>query len=265
MNEYYPDVEKLRDVNTVGIVVPTLGSRPDFLLQSLQAIQASGDTHVCVVCPAQVDLSEYFKSGLIDSRIDDVGVGLAHAINLGLRSLPEAISMVGWIGDDDLLEPGMLKETSELLSTGKVDFIWGQCRYIDAENRELWLNRSGTWAKYLIRFGPNLIPQPGSLFSRKAFNAIGGLSEEFSWAFDQDFFTKLFKEYRSQYIPKVVSSFRWHEGSLSAGARSGSVRESSLIRIRHMPRFLRPLTRLWEPPLQKLIMYAGKRMFKNSG
>jgi hypothetical protein len=217
-----------------------------------------------VVCPAQIDLSEYVTAGLIDSQVDDPGSGLAGAINVGLDSLPDEISMISWIGDDDLLEPGMLRKTSYLLSSGMTDFVWGQCRYIDSENRRLWINRSGVWARYLIRFGPNLIPQPGSLFSRRSFDELGGLSTEFSWAFDQEFFTRLLKQFPSTYIPQVVASFRWHEGSLSAGARAGSVRESSLIRVRHMPVFLGVLSRLWEPIVRQAIMYAGKRVSKLS-
>ena len=248
----------------VGIVVPTLGTRSEFLHQSLQSIRSSGDAHICVVCPASIDLSEYVTAGLIDSQVDDPGLGLANAINVGVNSLPGDISMASWIGDDDLLEPGMLGITSELMSKSKIDFVWGQCRYIDSKNKQLWVNRSGRWAKYLIRFGPNLIPQPGSLFSRKSFDELGGLSMEFSWAFDQEFFTRLLKEFPSTYIPEVVSSFRWHEGSLSAGARAGSVRESSIIRVRHMPVFLRPLSRLWEPMVCRSIMYAGQRTSKIS-
>jgi len=249
---------------TVGIVVPTLGTRPEYLEQSLQSIRNSGEAHICVVCPALIDLSEYVTAGLIDSQVDDPGSGLAGAINVGLDSLPDEISMISWIGDDDLLESGMLRETSHILSSGEIDFVWGQCRYIDSENRRLWINRSGPWAKYLIRFGPNLIPQPGSLFSRRSFDELGGLSTEFSWAFDQEFFTRLLKQFPSTYIPEVVASFRWHEGSLSAGARAGSVRESSLIRVRHMPVFLGVLSRLWEPMVRQAIMYAGKRVSKLS-
>jgi hypothetical protein len=248
----------------VGIVVPTLGTRSDFLHQSLQSIRNSGKAHICVVCPATIDLSEYVTAGLIDSQVDDPGSGLANAINAGINALPRDISMASWIGDDDLLESGMLGKTSELMSKGNIDFIWGQCRYIDSKNRQLWVNRSGWWAKYLIRFGPNLIPQPGSLFSRRSFDELGGLSTEFSWAFDQEFFTRLLKQFPSTYIPEVVASFRWHEGSLSAGARSGSVRESSLIRVRHMPVFLGVLSRLWEPIVRQAIMYAGKRVSKLS-
>ena len=248
----------------VGIVVPTLGTRPDYLQKSLQSIRNSGHAHICVVCPALIDLSKYVSEGLIDSRVDDPGLGLSQAINVGINSLPSEISMVSWLGDDDLLESGMLRKTAELLSKSKINFVWGQCRYIDSEDKPLFLNRSGRWAKYLIRFGPNLIPQPGSLFSRASFDELGGLSKEFSWAFDQDFFTRLLRKKSSTYIPEVVSSFRWHEGSLSAGARAGSVRESSIIRVRYMPSFVRPFSKIWEPIVRGLIMYSGRWVSKIS-
>ena len=246
----------------IGIVVPTLGTREEFLKATLQSIRRAGEVHICVVAPKTVDLADLTAQGLIDSRIDDPNKGLAAAINEGIRSLPESIVYTSWIGDDDLYHENAIEKVATLMSEGAYDFVWGQCRYINAEQDEIWLNKSGMWARYLIRFGPNLVPQPGSMFSRRAFNEIGGLDTKYGWAFDQDFFTKLFRNYQTKFFPEILASFRWHAGSLSAGSREGSVRESSLIRIKNLPSVIRPFAQLWEFPMRHLITLAGKSMNK---
>ena len=244
----------------VGIVVPTLGTRPEYLEKTLKSIRKAGRAHISIVCPRDVDLNRFESEALIDSRIDDPGLGLPEAINAGIRRLPPVVRFVNWLGDDDLLEPGQLNKLASILRTGKYQFIWGRCRYIDERGREIWINKSGRWASVLIRLGPNLIPQPGALFSREVFDEVGGLNPSYGWAFDQDLFTKFIRKFQVLFLPEVVSSFRWHAGSLSAGSREGSVRESSEIRIVNMPAMLRPIGRVLEIPIRKIIKAAGTRM-----
>lgn len=247
-----------------GIVVPTLGTRPEFLKQALHSIRQAGKVFICIVCPVDVDLSDLNEAGLFDSRVDDPKSGLAAAINAGLLTFPSDISFMSWLGDDDLLESSSIADLETIFDLEKVDFIWGQCRYINAENQEIWVNKSGRWAGFLMRLGPNLVPQPGSLFTRRAFDQLRGLDTQYAWAFDQDFFTRLLRQYKGRYVSRTLASFRWHQGSLSAGAREGSVMESSKIRLRYMPRGFRLLARTWEPLVRQIIMYAGSRMNRKS-
>lgn len=244
----------------IGIVVPTLGTRPRFIRECLQSIRESGTAHVCVVAPKAADLSEVEGLGLVDQRVDDPGNGLASAINSGLNALPDHILLMNWLGDDDLLEENQLDILAQLMRREHLEFVWGRCRYIDENGRQIWVNRSGSWAGLLVRFGPNLIPQPGALFSRRLFTEVGGLDTRLGWAFDQDLFTKFVKRARHRFVPNVVSSFRWHRGSLSAGSRDGSVREGSQIRVANLPLLVRPIATLWEMPLRSLVRLAGMRM-----
>jgi GT2 family glycosyltransferase len=242
----------------VGIVVPTLGLRIEFLEVALKSIRKSGTAHISVVCPEGLQLESVISMGLVDSVIKDPNMGLAAAINEGIRSLPPEIQFVNWLGDDDLLEPEMLDALAMKMRASEAGFMWGQCRYIDAVGSHLFLNKSGKWAKSLIRFGPNLVPQPGALIRRSAFIEVGGIDTKYGWAFDQELFTKLIKKYKTEYFPHIVSSFRWHEGSLTAGQRSKSVEESSTIRRDHLPALLRPVSALWEIPLRVIILQAGR-------
>ena len=248
-----------------GIVVPTLGLRNVFLVQCLQSIRNSGDCHIAVVAPKNVNLTVIVESGLIDQRIDDPGGGLAQAINHGLRNLPDSIEYFNWLGDDDLLHSQSLVQTSRYLDVHKdVVMVFGSCDYVDSHSNLLWNNKSGQWAVPLMRVGPCLVPQPGSLFRRGAFEELGGLNTSFNWAFDYEFFIRLSKKYKIRYLPETLASFRWHSDSLSVGGRKGSVAEASIVRKMHLPEKIRLFSFLWEIPVKVATEYAGYFVSRNA-
>ena len=241
-----------------GIVVPTLGLRSEYLEQCLRSIRDAGDCHICIVVPQDVDLSKIDSAGLMDQRVDDLGEGLAQAIHLGLRSLPDSIKYINWLGDDDLLAPLSLNVASQFLDVHPdAIMVFGSCDYIDSEAHVLWKNVSGQWAVPLLRFGPCLIPQPGSLFRAEAYERVGGLRSDFKWAFDFELFIRFSKIGPIRYIPQTFASFRWHSDSLSVGGRHGSVLEASKARSIHLPVILRTFSFIWEFPVRFITKYAG--------
>jgi hypothetical protein len=81
----------------VGLVVPTLGERPDYSEQSLRSIRAAGEAHILPVAPRFLDTGSLESSRLIDSVIADPRNGLAAAINVGIKPLPESVEFVNWL------------------------------------------------------------------------------------------------------------------------------------------------------------------------
>jgi GT2 family glycosyltransferase len=248
------------DVKT-GIVVPTLGSRPEYLVECLKSIRLAGRAHVLLVAPEGFDNSPLFKAGLIDQSEADPKNGLSAAINAGIRALPPDIEYVNWLGDDDLLAPGSLDECIKVLTAdSNTVMVFGSCDYIDPQGRRLWTNNSGQWAVPLLRFGPDLIPQPGALFRRNVFESVGGLSLDFDWAFDFDLFIKFSKAGKIKFIDSTLASFRWHPESLSVEFRAKSVAEASRVRTSHLPKALRWISALWEYPVKQATVVAGNRV-----
>jgi hypothetical protein len=235
----------------VGIVVPTLGSRSQFLIECLQSIRNAGDAYVLVVAPKSADLSHVESLGLMDSRVEDPGTGLPAAINFGIQSLPKDIGYINWLGDDDKLSVGALEAAVEVLTNDfEASYVYGGCNYIDSNGRILLTNHSGNWARLLMRIGPDLIPQPGALIRRSCFEEIGGLNTKYGWAFDLEMFIQLDKVGKGRFLNRVLAEFRWHEGSLTVGSRSGSSKESKAIRKNHLPSVLKPFNPLWEVPFR---------------
>lgn len=263
LRKEWPGAER-SDASDTGVVVPTLGLRPDYLLECVASIRRAGAGQILVVRPKGTDLGTEIRS-MIDAEVDDPGEGLAAAINAGIGSLPGGIRFATWLGDDDRLTPRSLEQARGAITERGAVAAFGQCQYIDAKGRPIWLNKSGRWVVPLMRIGPQLLPQPGSLFDRVVFEQIGGLDESLKWAFDLDLFLRLRRRGRLEFVNAPLAEFRWHEGSLSVGSRSGSVNEASLVRRGHLPRVLRRVSGLWEPLLRGIILRAGVRMTRKFG
>ena len=245
----------------IGIVIPTMGTRPEFLRQSLASIRSAGNATIHIVAPESAKLASVLDPDSYDALIVDPGTGLSAAIDAGLRSFPSNVEYINWLGDDDLLIEGSLNHAlCILVDNANIALIYGGCEYVDGDGKSLWLNKSGSYAKYLMRFGPQLIPQPGSLMRRDAYEKIGGLDHQYKWAFDLDLFIRLSRVGKLQFTPRTLAKFRWHDGSLSVGGRNGSVAEASAIRIAALPIMLRAIALLWEIPIRWAILKAGNRL-----
>lgn len=241
----------------IAIIVPTLGRREEYLLECLKSIRSAGNCHVLLIAPSSFEYERLINDGLVDQFEIDPGTGLASAINYAESKLPASVDFFNWLGDDDCLTPNSITIAALFLQANEIDFVWGSCIYIDEEGSQIGINRSGTWARYLMRFGPDLIPQPGALIRRELFKKIGGLNEHYKLAFDFDMFLNLEKLGKGKFIPQILSKYRWHDETLSAGSRLISVREARQVRMSHLPAPLKVISPLWEYPISWLTLWSG--------
>lgn len=246
-----------KEIIKVGIIIPTLGVRLHYLKECIQSIKRDPNVFLIIISPNKLHLNSQL-SDLVDRFFVEESRGLASAINQGVSEFPPSIKYFNWLGDDDLLTPNSLVTSRRVLKDNPgASGVYGMCEYINSVGSRIGINSSGPWARQLIRFGPNLIPQPGALISREIFRQIGGLRTDLKLAFDVDMFIKLQKVSSLAYIPSLLGKFRWHRDSLTVKARLVSVRESSKIRREHLPRFTRVISPLWEIPLMISIYLAG--------
>lgn len=250
-----------KPLTKVGIIVPTIGGRPQYLPLALQSIRQAGDAYVILVGNKGFDASKFLADGLIDQYLDEQDLNLAAKINFGFSQLPKEIEFINWLGDDDLLTPGSLNIAKQRIEqSDKPVLVYGGCEYIGPDGKSIFTNRSGQWAVALLRFGPQLIPQPGALYRREAFNQIGQLSNRFGWAFDFELFYSLSKIGKAVFVPQTLANFRWHPGSLSVSRRRESVKEASAVRVSHLPKLLKTISIIWEWPVMQATYLAGTRV-----
>ena len=249
----------------VGVVVPTIGERPQYLDITLKSIREAGDSYIVLVGRKGFDASSYQNEGLIDIYIDELESSVPNKINQGFRALPAGIEYITWIGDDDLLAPGSLSVVENALGKPeKPVLVYGHCQYIDSEGKDVLVKRSGSWAVPLLSFGPQLIPQPSAVFRRDSFERVGGLSDKFEFAFDFDLFLKLSKLGKAVFIDKILSSHRWHATSLTYSRRWDSVREASLVRVINLPSAAKFFSPIWEMPIIMVTFLAGHFLSRGS-
>lgn len=258
-SEYWRSLYSGSNLGGIGLVVPTLGERPDLLLKSLMSIKDNGVTNVCLVTTDIEIGKQMLELGLISQFSIDENRGLPAAINLGIRSLPSSVEFVSWLGDDDILNFGSSQHALEQICLDdQIVLVYGSCNYIDLDGHQVWKNKSGRWASRILKFGPCLIPQPGSLVRRNAFNDVGLLNEQLGWAFDLDLFIKLSKNGRLKYTDQTLASFRWHQTSLSVAQRRKSVNEASAVRKSYLHPVVRSISELWELPCRNVTFWGSK-------
>jgi glycosyltransferase involved in cell wall biosynthesis len=247
----------MSEKSKIGIIIPTLGERHDYLRETIRSSKEFGNVHLLIVAPKK-SLHSLKNLKSVDQIIPENQPGLPAAINWGFQNLPQEIQYIGWIGDDDLLAPDGGKKSAEFLNDnlGYV-MTFGQCRYINGVGETIGMNGFGQWAVPLLRFGPDLIPQPGSIFRRDIFIKVGEIDAEFKLAFDLDLFIRLSKAGKIKAMSYEVGSFRWHSDSKSVKTRKQSVMEASRVRRKYLPIFLKPVVFFWEIPVVLATYCAG--------
>ena len=248
---------RLSDVTKIGIVVPTLFDRPEYLKLCLASIREAGSAHILLMGPQIYERRSDILS-MVDQILEEPPTGnLPSKITYALNCLPSDCIYVSWLGDDDKLKPDSLRLTSRMLDTTDSALVFGGCEYIDEKGNQIGLNRSGPWAMSLARLGPFLAPQPGSLMRRSEFDKIGGLDSHFALAFDYDLFLRLGKEGKIKHLSAILASFRWHGDSLSVKSRKQSSREASMVRIKNSQGSLAVLVTVLNPVISSLTLLAG--------
>lgn len=250
-------------MSRVGIVVPTIFSRPEYLPSAIESITNAGDCHLLISSPRPNSEQRELLNALHESRlfaelVESRG-SLAEKITEALTALPDSCEYIGWLGDDDLLTPGALVAAAEYLDQyPECVMVYGGVDYIDKDGKVLFTNPSSQFHAKLLSFGPQLIPQPGALWRRDAFEKVGGLSGEFNLAFDFDFFLRLKQIGELHHIPRTLAQFRWHPDSLSVKRRWVSVSEASRVRRKHYRGVMKLIWPIWEPWVMLATWFAGK-------
>lgn len=247
------------------VVLPTLGQRLDTLEQTLSSIQAQSKTvnlRLAVVIPSNAIEARSLASSYGAILIDDPGTGISGAINAGIMSRNDE-EFYAWMGDDDLFRPNGLLLLQQLLDSDSEAIVaYGGCDYIDPSGRIITTSRAGKLAQFLLRWGPDLIPHPGSMIRMTALEEVGLFDENLKFAMDLDLFLRLQKHARFTCSTQTVSAFRWHPDSITVGNRRESSRESEYVKARHLPTMIRPLRFAWTLPVRWASAVAAQRLNK---
>lgn len=157
----------------------------------------------------------------ISCVISEKDTGPANAINKGLRKATGDI--VCWLGADDRYYPGALKRVAEVMEANPDKALcFGHCPIVNEMGQEIRIGIT----RFKEFFFPlssrftiqciNYISQPAMFFRRTALEKAGLLREDLKCAWDYDLILRLWRQGGAVRIGNPpLSSFRWHEGSIS--------------------------------------------------
>lgn len=137
--------------------------------------------------------------------------GQADAINKGFRMARGGI--FGWLNADDYYLSGAISAAVEALRASGAGLVHGGWRQVDE-------------AGNLIRDVPvvpfdyrrqlevaNRVAQPGSLFTREAFEAVGGVDVRYGYALDYEFWLRIGKQFPVCEVDRILAAYRYHDES----------------------------------------------------
>jgi len=244
------------------MVIPTLGERIDYLRLTLDSIKKQSNVTYDIVMIYPLKNKEAAKLakeyGAIS--VEDPG-SISSAVNAGIAQAKPHHEYIGWIGDDDLISQESLSTAIGMLDQKpKAVVAFGYCDYIDSDGKKIFTSRAGNIAPWLMTWGPNLVPCPGAVFRTSALKKVGEFDEENKYSMDLDMFLRLRKIGKFINTKRVQASFRWHPTSTTVANRDKSLKETEQVKRKHLHKFLRPFSPLWEIPVRLATRVAAKRV-----
>lgn len=157
--------------------------------------------------------------------------GQAAALNKGFARARG--DMLGWLASDDTLLPGAVaRVVAELRGDPEALLVYGEALFVDENGGELFpLAPRPFDADEMRRRCENFVVQPGSLFTRRAWELAGPLDEDSHYLFDFEFALRVARHGAVRAIPDRLATYRVHPASKSGGA--------SLLKARDYERFAR--------------------------
>lgn len=256
----------MAEPSSVLAVVPTLGERVDTLGPALASIrsQEGVTTTLVVVVPPAAEQARRIAENYGAVVVDDPKRGLSAAVNVGIAT-SNGEAYFAWIGDDDELHPEGLRTLVDMLEDDpRAVVAFGACDYMDDEGRIFAVSRAGRWARRVLAWGPDLIPQPASLTRLSAMRAVGPYDETLKYVMDLDMFLRLRRQGRYLSTGMRVAKYRWHPDALTVANRDASISEGDGVRRRHLPKPVRPLAVLWERPVRLAINVVSSQLSRQA-
>jgi glycosyltransferase involved in cell wall biosynthesis len=188
----------------------------------------------------------HWESGPDDGQAGAIrkGFALAHG------------DILGWLNSDDLLLPGCLRTVATGFAAGAgIVAVAGRSVFIDAANRPMGVTvpQVGRTWKNMLFWGHGMA-QVATFWSRRAYEAVGGLDTEFSFSFDYDLFVRLRQVGTIRAVSGYLAAFRLHPHQKTATCLQVGLNDDRRIYRKYGSGSLAGLAALgrWARPVQRI-------------
>jgi len=157
--------------------------------------------------------------------------GQTAAINEGIKKSTGEI--LAYLNSDDTYEKDTLKTIAKFfLDNPKENFVYGKGKHIDENNNyiEDYPNQPTNF-KHL--HGPCPICQPTAFWKRKILNDIGTFDDSLNYAMDYDYWIRVSKKYKLNYLNKYLANTRLYKDTKTLGQRIPMHKEIIKVQQKH--------------------------------
>jgi glycosyltransferase involved in cell wall biosynthesis len=146
--------------------------------------------------------------------------GQADAVNKGFRMAEGKI--FGWLNADDLYLPGAIRTGVDALRRTGSGLVHGAWCQIDEDGVSIRERIEPVQFDLDAQLNErNAVCQPGALFTREAFEAVGGLDPSYRYAMDYELWLKLGSRFPVTHVDAVLGAYRLHPTSKTVAEKSG--------------------------------------------
>jgi len=150
--------------------------------------------------------------------ISEPDTGQSNAINKGFAMATGDV--LTWLNADDRLAPGAIEHVAEVFRSDRtVGWVYGDLETVSGDQR--WVYRPPDRVDDRTFSRGNVLPQPGTFFTRAALEVAGGIDEDFNLTMDFELWLRFVKAgVPARHLPVVLASFAVHPGS-KTGSEAG--------------------------------------------
>lgn len=140
-----------------------------------------------------------------------------------------------WLNSDDILLPESIKfHHRTILNSPEADVFYGNHVVIDSNDAVVERYRHPTYFRRLAWLTSPYIAQPGTVFTRRIWEQVGGADVEMHCAFDYDLWYRfMLAEAQFVHVGGFVSGFRRHPETKGATWLQKYAEEHAIIRQRY--------------------------------
>lgn len=219
----------MTDVRSVTCAIPVLNGAAtlDWTILSLRSQRDVPVTIVAVDSGSTDGTLEVCGRWGVETRYAERG-NMYRAVNAGLEGA--ASEWLTYLNADDAVYSRSFHDLIALAEATSAEVVYGDHDFVDGEGRFLYSLKSAEPSDLQALFAASVmgLPQPGTLFSRKLFERLGGFSTELRLTADADFFLRALQSgARFARLDRTVCTFRLH-GSQQTVTRAEEMRQETL-------------------------------------
>jgi len=229
------------DLPLVSIVTPSL-NQGRFIEQAIRSV-AEQDypriEHIVVDAGSTDETLDVLRRHPRVRWTSEPDRGQADAINKGFATAKGEI--LGWLNADDYYLEGAVSAAVEALRSSGCGLVHGGWRQVDEDGRTIRDVPAVPFDYERQLERENRVAQPGSFFTREAFDAVGGVDADLRYAMDYELWLKLGKRFGVCHVDRTLAAYRYHPASKSVAEYRAFAAETWRASRRHGGRMRSPL------------------------